>query len=333
MYNIYYFFMYKIYKIYNNLKTSFGNDYLEFSAKNNLYNEYLENQKIGFLQCETPMSKFILSLWISTIVKKSINNFDSNIPIDTQLINMYSKLYDIYNKNLEKLCFLTSDYTLRFFFNHDKINYEEMTSLLEMNIDKCTDIFIKYNIDTIFNWNNKEENNNIQENNILVYQKPNKKIIDTLKFEFHSDIYNIVFIQLLQVNVANFLQYMIENNNINNKLKPIQVVAFNQLINFVPTFIGLGFYIKIILNNSSNEYNNNLSYDIQKKALCMSILKSYNNDSKKLFKLTIDFLLTLFSIEKKFSEEEMSYFLNTDLINVSKVYEKYDITTIIQKWN
>jgi regulator of sigma D len=246
---------------------------------------------------------------------------------------MYSKLYDIYNKNLKKLCFLTSDYTLRFFFNHDKINYEEMTSLLEMNIDKCTDIFIKYNIDTIFNWNNKEENNNIQENNILVYQKPNKKIIDTLKFEFHSDIYNIVYIQLLQVNVANFLQYMIENNNINSKLKPIQVVAFNQLINFVPTFIGLGFYIKIILNNSSNEYNNNLSYDIQKKALCMSILKSYNNDSKKLFKLTIDFLLTLFSIEKKFSEEEMSYFLNTDLINVSKVYEKYDITTIIQKWN
>ena len=65
----------------------------------------------------------------------------------------------------------------------------------------------------------------------------------------------------------------------------------------------------------------------------MSILKSYNNDSIKLFKLTIDFLLTLFSIEKKFSEEEMSYFLNTDLINVSKVYEKYDITTIIQKWN
>jgi hypothetical protein len=63
------------------------------------------------------------------------------------------------------------------------------------------------------------------------------------------------------------------------------------------------------------------------------MLKMYNNDSEKIFKLTIDFMLTLFSIEKKLSEKEISYFLNTDLINVSKVYEKYDITTIIKKWN
>jgi hypothetical protein len=317
------------YKIYNNLKASFGNYYLEFTAKNNLYNEYLENQKISFFQTSNSSSKFILSLWVSNIVKNSIHNFN-NIPFDTQLINMYSKLYDVYKKNIEKLCFLTSDYVLGFFYKIDKLTYEEMTILLEMNIDKCSDIFKKYNIDIIFNWNNIEENNNTD---ILVYQKPNKENIDSLIYLFHCDLFNVTYIELVQIHLANFLQYMIDNNNINIKLKPIQVVAFNQLINVVPTFIGLGFYIKIILNNSSNQYNDNLPYDIQKKSLCLLILKTYNNDSEKIFKLTIDFMLTLFSIEKKLSEEEISYFLNTDLINVSKVYEKYDITTIIKKWN
>ena len=119
------------YKIYNNLKASFGNDYLEFFANNNLYNEYLENQKRGFFQSTNSSPKFILSLWISNIVKNSIHLFNNNISFDIQLTDMYSKLYDVYKKNIEKLYFLTSDYIIGFFYKIDKLTYDEMTILLE----------------------------------------------------------------------------------------------------------------------------------------------------------------------------------------------------------
>jgi hypothetical protein len=51
-----------------------------------------------------------------------------------------------------------------------------------------------------------------------------------------------------------------------------------------------------------------------KNILYLLILKTYNKDSEKMFKIKIDFILKLFSIEQKFSDEEILYFLNTDLL-------------------
>ena len=130
---------------------------------------------------------------------------------------------------------------------------------------------------------------------------------------FHCDLFNTIYVELVQIHLANFLEYLINNSNIITKLKPIQVVIFYQLIYVVPTFIGLGFYIKIILNNSCKYYNDILPYENQRNILYSLILKKYNKDSEKMFKLTIDFMLKLFSIEQKFSDEEISYFLNTSL--------------------
>jgi len=159
-----------------------------------------------------------------------------------------------------------------------------------------------------------------------------KKVpVDSAKNLFFSCNSNVIYISVVNDYMNNFLQYVIQSKDEIYLTNEQKAPFFQQSVS-VSKYL-LSVWVKIIIKNSNNEYKDSLPYNVQSERLLSSAIKSFQNNYQKLYVLTLDYITGLFYKGKTLTNEDIEYLVYDDILEIEKIFLKYDITIKLENWN
>ena len=307
--------------IYNTLKVIHNFDFFIYLVNNNLENYYSQIQKPSFFQSCSSTPRFILSQWVTSVVKTIINSYDDNISYDTQFSNFYTSIIKLYKNNYEKLYQLTGDYILSLFYNISNLNEDEVNIILYMHNHKIDNIFYKYGI------NISTDTNNISLLNETIILSP----VNSCENLLSSQTFTYFYISLFEQHKRNYVEYIF-NNNIDKLIGNDVEIPFFQLTSVNVQFV-FGVWVKNLIKNSIYQYEKEIDYSIQTEKLYSALMNTYQKSYENLYKLSTYFLLSLFYKSDKLTNEQIELILVTNPGKLNDIYVKFDLPIIIKDWN
>jgi hypothetical protein len=220
-----------------------------------------------------------------------------------------------------------------------------------MEIKNIEPLFKKYDIITkITDWNTNTTNittliiepriiwdfNNNKYDNIFssINFDLNINLINdnkSLKNLFSTQMFNSIYIKLINNHFKTFLEYCFLNN-IQKNLSDEELQNFYYLSNKIPGY-NFGVWLKNIIKNSINDYNNIVDYSEQSNKLSKAVIEIYNNNYNKLFKLSANFILNILQVVNDMSDNEIESLLNTNIDEINKIFIKNNIENKALNWN